>query len=806
MKGVDFLANGSVIEIKAKVVDETSSGVASVEKSLSKMETAWKKLESTWGSLQESSKVEMQATLQDDVSLSLENISSLWGSLSGKVWDVTLQAVDEVSVPFQEILSGITSSGNGVSFSSLLSNSGKNVSDSSDSSTSATIPNVESNDSIFGVLSSGFDKICSGFSSFLGIGTPSESNPSGDSFTFANSSSGADYSQSMMENLQNTENLSQAFSTLLNSTSETKQEMEGLSGSFLQSQEMFQSMLSSFQGLEQVSPEFSVENFVNGLEEISMKGSQVGVELKDHLDLSSFVGEVGISASWEVEDWEEMDLSQKIVLMWEYITSDPVSEWWDSIGSSSMESVKQSANSAICDLFSESVPDGFTLGLSSDAVMEEGVSMGMSFSEGLLSGMDLGAVESSLFSNLSLESPELIAVSQNTYGESASSFSESLCQVSVYQEELQRQAEEMISVTQGFGESFTVVNEYLQEVGEATSTLLEEGVTSFFGEVLPETVGGIWGNLSELMVQEVEGSGEILDLSLNEFFQVTLPECFAQLWTEAENRLSEGSLSSLELIYEDLGIFFGETVPTSLQIIWESSTSFLDENIAYCNEIIGNDISVFVGEVIPSSIAYIWENAGNVLEVSKNSSLSTINQGISSFFTTVSYSVNSLFSQAQSTVNSALAAASAALSSMSLSVSSGTGTSVSAYANGGILSSPHMGLVAEDGPEAIIPLSGKRRDRGIQLWQEAGERLGVLPYAEGGIVGSVMEGTGNSGGLVIPVSVNGVNFSVNVEGNGNSVVEEVKAHVGELTDQIAGQLASSLKQVFQNMSLVVEYM
>lgn len=48
---------------------------------------------------------------------------------------------------------------------------------------------------------------------------------------------------------------------------------------------------------------------------------------------------------------------------------------------------------------------------------------------------------------------------------------------------------------------------------------------------------------------------------------------------------------------------------------------------------------------------------------------------------------------------------------------------IPAYAEGGILSRPHIGLVAEDGPEAIIPLDGSTRAKSI--WQEAGELLGI---------------------------------------------------------------------------------
>ena len=46
-----------------------------------------------------------------------------------------------------------------------------------------------------------------------------------------------------------------------------------------------------------------------------------------------------------------------------------------------------------------------------------------------------------------------------------------------------------------------------------------------------------------------------------------------------------------------------------------------------------------------------------------------------------------------------------------------------AHAAGGIFSTPHLGLVAESGAEAIIPL--ENRSRGMPLWMAAGESMGV---------------------------------------------------------------------------------
>jgi len=49
------------------------------------------------------------------------------------------------------------------------------------------------------------------------------------------------------------------------------------------------------------------------------------------------------------------------------------------------------------------------------------------------------------------------------------------------------------------------------------------------------------------------------------------------------------------------------------------------------------------------------------------------------------------------------------------------------HAAGGILTRPHLGLVAEAGPEAIIPLSARTRKRALDLWYRTGQLLGTLP-------------------------------------------------------------------------------
>lgn len=71
-----------------------------------------------------------------------------------------------------------------------------------------------------------------------------------------------------------------------------------------------------------------------------------------------------------------------------------------------------------------------------------------------------------------------------------------------------------------------------------------------------------------------------------------------------------------------------------------------------------------------------------------------------------------------------------------------------AYANGGIITKPHLGLVGEAGDEAIIPLSASRRSRALDLYEQTGKALGVQPYANGGLVGGSVNSNGSQSATV----------------------------------------------------------
>ena len=138
-----------------------------------------------------------------------------------------------------------------------------------------------------------------------------------------------------------------------------------------------------------------------------------------------------------------------------------------------------------------------------------------------------------------------------------------------------------------------------------------------------------------------------------------------------------------------------------------------------------------------------------------------------------------------------------------------TGTKVLSGANkhqyGGILTRPHLGLVAEAGPEAIIPLSVGMRSRALALYEETGRRLGVRPYAEGGLVGTMTEGwrekipVSSVPSLALPGPAT-INLNFDLTGLVRQVVIEKREDIDGAVDKITDAIANNLREVFQNMT------
>lgn len=129
---------------------------------------------------------------------------------------------------------------------------------------------------------------------------------------------------------------------------------------------------------------------------------------------------------------------------------------------------------------------------------------------------------------------------------------------------------------------------------------------------------------------------------------------------------------------------------------------------------------------------------------------------------------------------------------------------VRGFAEGGyVAGGAQLITVAEEGtPEAIIPLGKHRRKRALELFQQVGgylEAPGFSPkgFAAGGIAGGAASGAGFSGkaGAVIENCSVSINVSA---GDGQSLVESIRAHRQEISEEIAGVFNSAFKGQFAN--------
>ncbi|OAT81107.1 hypothetical protein [Desulfotomaculum copahuensis] len=117
---------------------------------------------------------------------------------------------------------------------------------------------------------------------------------------------------------------------------------------------------------------------------------------------------------------------------------------------------------------------------------------------------------------------------------------------------------------------------------------------------------------------------------------------------------------------------------------------------------------------------------------------------------------------------------------------------VTAHALGGILTRPHLGLVAEAGPEAVIPLSARLRPRALELWRETGRRLGVQQFEFGGFTAPVAVA---GGGISAPT----VNLNFDLAGLVGQITVQGRDDLEQAADQIAAVIAAKLKAIFYNL-------
>lgn len=139
------------------------------------------------------------------------------------------------------------------------------------------------------------------------------------------------------------------------------------------------------------------------------------------------------------------------------------------------------------------------------------------------------------------------------------------------------------------------------------------------------------------------------------------------------------------------------------------------------------------------------------------------------------------------------------------------GSSEAPHAAGGIFHAPHRGIVAENGPEAIIPL--RDRNRGLDILERAAAMMGLdfgdgmdfasSEFAENAPLSAPVS-AGNTaqsvsidmGGISIPITISSSSMDA------QSVVQAIRENLEDIADDIGGQLADKMAAIFANQPVM----
>jgi hypothetical protein len=324
------------------------------------------------------------------------------------------------------------------------------------------------------------------------------------------------------------------------------------------------------------------------------------------------------------------------------------------------------------------------------------------------------------------------------------------------------------------------------------SGIWNDHIVPFFTESVPEFFSGLWDSVATFFTDTLPtwASG-IWNDHIVPFFTEDIPTFFSNLWDSIATFFTDTLPTWASNTWNNNIVpFFTESIPSFFNTLWTSiSTFFTDTLPTWASNVWNNNIVPFFTEKIPGFFTTLWNGVTNFVTQTIPNWISSIGNTISGWFK----SIGDWFSDLWSGIKGAF--------------SSGYNAATGKHAWGGILNSPHMAMVAEDGAEAIIPLSPSKRQRGLDLWMNAGQLMGVQPYAEGGIVGetepvtTVTGGTGGGNNIEVKVEVN-PEFVIEAKDagfNGEQLVALIKTHIRDMVDDIGDELAEKLARIFANM-------
>lgn len=352
-----------------------------------------------------------------------------------------------------------------------------------------------------------------------------------------------------------------------------------------------------------------------------------------------------------------------------------------------------------------------------------------------------------------------------------------------------------------------------------------DGVKQGAGEAV-EYIGEVWTGVTEYIAEALQPAIEVVEDVINVIVGImaTIWEQIQPYWEAGVEFISgiwqgicdtasaawDGLVDIIESVWDSICSFFTPAADWFMSTVWQPISDLASAAWAAIVAIINAAWDFVCG---------IWGAASSWFEGSVwtpiSSAVSSVQSAISNAFQAAYNAVTGIFSGLaswfESNVIGPVKAKFAAIRDLGSSI---TGLAGSRHAAGGIFNVPHQALVAEDGPEAIIPLND--HNRGLDILQKAASMMGVdfgneADFTDSGDGGAIMPVSAAVPAVsaisapVSPVSVSvslgGVSIPITVSGASvapQDVAAAIRGQLEDIADDIGGQLATKVASIFGN--------
>lgn len=367
------------------------------------------------------------------------------------------------------------------------------------------------------------------------------------------------------------------------------------------------------------------------------------------------------------------------------------------------------------------------------------------------------------------------------------------------------------------------IGDFFKKTGESTGNFFTKTLPDFFIQKLPYAIGYAVGSIESFFTGTLPNAWDDLWTSVGNFFTQSIPNWWNGVITSVGDWWNGTMVPGWNNFWSSIGNFFTETIPTWATGVWNTASNFFTQTVpAFFSNLWNSVYGFFTGtlptwatnafnasvgfftETIPGFFTSLWKNVSDFVVIEIPKYAQQLKDSITGWFGNFKDWASDIWEKVKSSFG---------VGRKDAKENGGTATiNAKPNANGSIIDRPTVALMGEAGPEAIIPLSGQRRERGISLWEKAGQMLGVRAYADGGIVGNTRKAintaeiTRGTGGIIMPISLGGVEFNIQLPSGGDAqdILTAVKVKAAEIANILGLEMANKLVKIFANLSLEAE--